>query len=77
MEIKKISIAIMILAAPFLNSCKNRQAASTPTVKEAIAERTEDENNKKVEALNHDYPKIPDERILENGDGSPLYAELK
>ena len=77
MKIKKIILGLMMGATPLINGCGNKHAAPATTIKEAAQEKAEDENRKKVDILNHDYPKIPDERILENGDGSPLYAELK
>ncbi len=76
MKIKKISLALIIAAVPFIHSCKEKHTSST-TGKEAAQERADEDNARKVEQLTHDYPKIPDERILENGDGTPLYTELK
>jgi hypothetical protein len=76
MKIKKIVLALLIVITPFVNSCKRKHAAVANEA-EAKQERIDEDNASKVEQLNHDYPKIPDERILDDGDGTPIYAELK
>ena len=51
----------------------------TPRTNFKDAEKTKMEaaNSKKAEELKNQYPKIPDDRILDNGPGTPLYTELK
>ena len=73
----KLFACALIISAPFLNSCGNSDAPRKQNEQEARQERQAEDNKKKIEDLNHQYPKVPDERILDNGDNSPVYTELK
>ena len=77
MKTTRILAGIMMAAAPFLHSCKNQAADKKVDLKDIAQSRQDEEDAKKLEQLNHDYSRIPDDKILENGPGSPLYAELK
>ncbi len=71
----KFLVATGILAISVLNSCgPDNSHKSTTTAADVATEN----NKKKIDELNKQYPRIPDDRILENnGSSSALYAELK
>jgi hypothetical protein len=77
MKARKIITGLMMASAPFMNGCQSEEPARQPTAEEVKAEREHDANQRKMEALKKQYFKVPDDRILENGPGTPLYAELK
>ena len=79
MSLRKIHAGLIISGCLLLNSCSNSTDPSTPktNLKEAAKAKMDDANSKKTEELKNEYPKIPDERILDNGPGTALYSELK
>ncbi len=77
MKSTKLIVGLMIAASPLLNGCKSEAPAKQPSAEEAKQERAQEANTRKLEALRKEYFKVPDDRILENGPGTPLYAELK
>ncbi len=77
MKAINIIAGALIAATPFLNSCTSEEAPRKQSPQEARAEQQREADKKKIDDLNHQYPKVPDERILDDGDGTPLYAELK
>lgn len=78
MKTKTMLLAgLSILAMPLMNSCKSEEPARQPTAEEARQEKVADDNRKKLDALNKEFFKVPDDKILENGPNTPLFAELK
>lgn len=81
MTTKQLIAGLMIASAPFLHSCKSDKTAenTTDTTKEEEATQTrqDEQNAKKLEQMNNEYSRVPDDKILENGDKTPLFAELK
>ena len=79
MRLKILFIVLTITTATLINGCKNGSDPSEPrtSLKDIAKARQDEVNSKKVEELKNQYPKIPDERILDNGPGTALYAELK
>lgn len=78
MKTSKITSCLLLALLPLLNACNSKEEKVRQP--DATTERHEQENqanNKKIEELNHDYPKVPDAAILDDGDGTPLYTELK
>ena len=74
---KRSIVTALMMSAIVLNGCKNKNGGAQESVQQAREDKQADDNRKKIDDLNHEYPKIPDERILENGDGTALYRELK
>lgn len=72
----KIIVAIFIMSTVF-SACRSVEPTRQPTVEEIIAKKAKEENRKKIAKIQKKYFKIPDERILDLGAGTPLYAELK
>lgn len=68
---------LSILAMPLLNSCKSEAPAHEPTAEEARKDKQQEENRKKVDALNKEYFKVPDDNLFDNGFNTPLMNELK
>ena len=77
MNKRKIIAGLLIASVALMNSCKNNENTKKESVQEAAKDRQDEDNKKKIDDLNHEYPKVPDERILDNGDGTALYKELK
>ena len=77
MKAINIIAGTLIAASPFFASCTSEEAPRKESAQEARQDQQREANKKKIDDLNHEYPKIPDERILDEGDGTPLYAELK
>ena len=73
----KIIAGSLIMATVFLNSCANHEAPKKESIQEVRQEKEEEANKKKIDDLNHEYPKIPDDRLLDNGDNTAVYKELK
>ena len=71
----KLIAAAGILSISLFNSCGQDSAhKSTANAADVAVEN----NKRKVDELNKQYPRIPDDKILENnGSTSALYAELK
>ncbi len=77
MNLIEVFACALVVASPLLNSCGTQEAPRKENAQEARQEKLLEENKKKIDDLNHQYPKVPDELILDNGDGTPLYTELK
>jgi hypothetical protein len=78
MKTKTMLVAgLSMLVMPLLNGCKNEEAVRQPTAEEARQEKVADENRKKLDALNKEYFKVPDDNLFDNGPSSPLVNELK
>ena len=73
----RASLAIL----PLIISCNGNKGENKPSLSktDAAAEKQFDDNQKQIDKLNHDYPKVPeDDKMLEhNGATSPVYAEMK
>jgi hypothetical protein len=74
---------LMALSIGCWSSCKSASDKKSAEKQEAAVAKVDEqnkvmeENRKKVDALNHDYPRIPVEgKLLENGE-NPCYNELK
>ena len=72
MNISKIAIAGLIAGALFVTSCKDEAPPKEKTAAETTQERLNDDARKKRDQLNKEYFKVPDEKILESGPGTPL-----
>ena len=72
------AVLLLIYVCAFV-ACSNGPEKSTPrqSLKELEKERQDEANLKKTDELKNTYPKIPDDRILDNGPGTALYTELK
>ena len=68
---------LLIASALLLGSCRGTEGDKKESVQQARQDKQVEDNKKKIDDLNHEYPKVPDERILDNGDGTALYKELK
>ena len=70
------SIAVCTLFSACKNGADNKPAMSA---KDAAEAKQYDENQKLIDKLNHDFPKIPeDDKVFEHdGAKSPVYTELK
>ena len=83
MKMDKILYAMLIVFVPILHGCGDTKTGSAPAAsntpgQSATEQRVAAENSKKIEELNHDYPRIPDDKILDNGEANnPIYTELK
>ena len=77
MTTKKLLSYLLIASIPVLSQCSNSEPARQTDVKSQVQEKAMEANQKKVDELNHDYSRVPDDKILENGENTPLYAELK
>lgn len=69
----------MLLAAlPFVNGCSGGQEkTSQASTRNLVQEKKDEANARKLEELNHDFSRVPDAKILDEGDGTPLYLELQ
>ena len=68
----------ILVAALMITGCNNNEVIKKEiTGNEDTKTVQEEEDAKKVEYLNHAYFKVPDGRILDMGDGTALYSELK
>ena len=82
MSVKLFVAGLFVATLPFINGCKNDKPKentdkSAARVLSDAADKQIEDNRKKVEQLNHDYPRIPVEgKLLENGE-NPCYVELK
>jgi hypothetical protein len=83
MTLRILCTGLILSTSFFLNSCSNGKDegedpnAPKTNFKEAEKAKMDAANSDKAEELKHEYPKIPDDRILDNGPGTPLYTELK
>lgn len=78
MSTKKLLAGALLLSAPFFNSCKNEAAPTQTNARSEAQEQAQAANAKKLEELNNDFSRVPDDKILENGgENSALYTELK
>ena len=69
-------IASMLLLSPTFNGCKNNTPKESASA--VAADNAKEDNLKKLDQLNIEYPKIPDDKILENNNpNTPIYTELK
>ena len=76
MNIKKLIVTCLVLMLTLLAACGG-DSKKDKKVSELEYEQYK-ERVQKLEQLNHKYPRIPDEKILDNnGVNSPVYAELK
>ena len=74
MSVKSLVVIACLLAAGIISGCSNEPKPAKISKEEAIIE----ENKKKLDEMNHQYARIPDERILEDHNpNTPLYNELK
>ena len=73
------SLFIFVVASiPLINSCNSgSQTAKKVSAQGVRQEQEQEANKKKLEDLNHDYSRVPDAMILDDGDGTLLYTELK
>lgn len=67
----------MMITASLITSCKEQAPTRQPSADEQQAQKEYDNNRKKIDALNKQFFKVPDDKILENGPNTPIYAELK
>ncbi len=77
MKLFRKLLPIIAFAAPFINSCREVEPTRQPTMEELVAQKQEEENRRKIARIKKKYFKIPEERILDKGPGTALYAELK
>ena len=77
MNTNKLLSGLMIASLPFLANCKGGSETPQAAATNARQEKTQEANAQKLEELNHDYSRVPDDKILENGENTPLYNELK
>ncbi len=72
MKAHYIIVGLLLLSASFYG-CKNTTHTHT-----TVADEQKELSLKKTDQLNYDYPKIPDDKILENNNpNTPIYTELK
>jgi hypothetical protein len=83
MKSRSILTGLAIASTLLIGGCKNSNSKAkednshAEVAKAAEADKALEEKRKKVDILNHDYPRIPVEgKILENGE-NPVYNELK
>lgn len=77
MKTTKIIAGLLLATTPMMTGCKNEEPVKQPTAQEARKEKEDEANRRKLAELNKEYFKVPDDRILDNGPGTALYAELK
>jgi hypothetical protein len=77
MNKSKIFAGLILAIAPFVTGCREEAPARQPSAEEVRIEKEKDANRNALAALNKEYFKVPDERILDNGPNTPLYKELK
>ncbi len=70
-------LAGMMMTASLMTGCKEEAPTRQPSAEEQQALKEYDNNRKKIDALNKQFFKVPDDKILENGPNTPIYAELK
>ena len=69
-------IASLLLLTPIINGCKD--SSKNQSARLVVADEMHENNLKKLDDLNNQYPRIPDEKILENNNpNTPIYTELK
>ncbi len=79
MSLRILYTGLIVACTWYLYGCANgaSQSAPQPSIKDALKAKEEETNRKKADQLKEQYPKIPDEHILDNGPGTALYTELK
>jgi hypothetical protein len=70
-------LAGMMMTACLMTGCKEEAPTRQASAAEQQAQKEYDNNRKKIDALNKQFFKVPDDKILENGPNTPIYAELK
>jgi hypothetical protein len=75
----KKTVLGLLACALLLNACKetgsNHQDAKSG--KEDAKYAQEERDKAEVEKLNNQYPRIPDDKMLDGGGDQPVYAEMK
>ncbi len=77
MNVSKITITTLLAGTLLATACKNEVPVKEKSAAEANQDRLNEQARKKRDELNKEYFKVPDEKILEDGPGIPLYTELK
>jgi len=77
MNVSRMLSGLTLASALVLNGCTSEAPPKQPSAEEAKKDKEADANRKKIDALNKEYFKVPDEAILDAGASSPLYTELK